>query len=65
VLQDGLVHHSDSGSHTHPSATPTGSYKNRQIHSGYGNIPPADFESLFYMQDEADIVAEARATRLQ
>jgi putative transposase len=34
-------------------------YNNRQIHSGYGNMPPADFEALFYMQDEADIVAEA------
>ncbi len=34
-------------------------YNNRRIHSGCGNMSPADFESLFYMQDEADIVAES------
>ncbi len=34
-------------------------YNNRRIHSSCQNMPPADFEALFYLQDEADIVAEA------
>ncbi|WP_239313454.1 integrase core domain-containing protein, partial [Frankia sp. Cj3] len=34
-------------------------YNNRRIHSGCGNMPPADFEALYYMQDEAAMLAEA------
>ncbi|MEX5636539.1 IS3 family transposase [Parafrankia sp. FMc2] len=33
-------------------------YNNRRIHGGCGNMPPAEFESLFYLKSEADIVAE-------
>lgn len=34
-------------------------YNNRRIHGSCQNMPPADFEALFYLQDQAGIVAEA------
>ena len=34
-------------------------YNNRRIHSSCQNMSPADFEALFYLQDEAGIVAQA------
>ncbi len=34
-------------------------YNHRRIHSGCGDMPPVEFESAFYLQDEAAVLAEA------
>ncbi len=34
-------------------------YNHCRIHSGCGDMPPVEFESAFYLQDEAAVLAEA------